>query len=199
MSTITPFDFRQNIDYSVLAVSHVRVSMYKDATQRALLLKWHFLSAVLQHSELYTSISPYFSKVAYTHQPPGACRHWQLRRILTGLFSTHMSAAAVLEAKGNISAENMLLIVVFEEKLDSSGNWMTPREHCDIVFLCFFFFFFKHRSVWPQQASIGWNSFPLCETPQQLYGFRKMSPASTQRWTFKAGWTITLKMQHWGF
>lgn len=33
------------------------------------------------------------------HQPPGACRHWQLRRVLADLFSTHMTAAAVLEAK----------------------------------------------------------------------------------------------------
>lgn len=50
-----------------------------------------------------------------------------------------MTAAAVLEAKVDIAAENMLLIMVSEEKLDSSGNWMTPREHCDMVFLTFFF------------------------------------------------------------
>lgn len=38
----------------------------------------------------------------------------------------------------DIAAESMLLIMVSEEKLDSSGNWMTPREHCGTAFLTIF-------------------------------------------------------------
>lgn len=66
-----------------------------------------------------------------------------------------MTAAAVLEAKVDISDENMLLIMVFKEKLDSSGNWMTPREHCDIVFG--FSFFFTPESV--TTTGVRWLEF----------------------------------------
>lgn len=140
----------------------------QNTTQRALPLKWHFPSSVLQHFKLYTSRSPYFSEVAYTHQPPGACRHWQLRRILADLFSARMTAAAVLEAKVDISAENMVLITVFEKKkLDSSRNWLTPQEqHENIVFFGFFFFLFTLESV--TTTGVHWVEFvpSSWETPQ---------------------------------
>lgn len=92
-------------------------------------------------------------------------------------------AVPVYEAMVDILAQNVVLMLPLQDKLET---WMTPHEQyrdimlCFSCFSCFFFFFFSHWSIWPPVLGSHWMDF--FPSVKWLCGLENITRANFHFW-----------------